>query len=113
MERYAIYCTAEQTKKALELGAPIHALYIEGNHELWEYKIPTAEQMVGWMEEQELIDSIEITKSTIVNEQGEWQYSVWDKEEQWDCGAHGFNSRKEATLAAIDATLNDLSNSAR
>lgn len=39
MDRYTIYCTSEQTNKALELGAPIkvHDTYIQTykTHEYW------------------------------------------------------------------------------
>lgn len=59
MNRFTISCTAEQTKKALDLGAPIKTsrnrfdedvspIYQEG--EEWLYAvIPTAEQMIGWL----------------------------------------------------------------
>ena len=55
MNRYTIYCTQEQTKKALELGAPI--IIAQSRHDLYNNKfcfidcieptviIPTAEQM--------------------------------------------------------------------
>lgn len=57
---YTIYCTPEQTKKALELGTPIpnHKLdnhYAENLPKLWFYKDgncyqkTTAEQMIGWL----------------------------------------------------------------
>lgn len=57
---YTIYCTAEQTKQALELGAQIEYAKvidtINGNsiripEETGEfYLIPTAEQMIGWLQ---------------------------------------------------------------
>lgn len=61
MNKYTIYCTREQTKKALELGAPIEpqtsstlidtlcAFCDDG----W-YIIPTAEQMLGWLRKNKL-----------------------------------------------------------
>ena len=58
---YSIYCTEEQTKKVLELGAPINLRWLyegiqfrkEVNIEYGHYaEIPTAEEMVGWLEEQ-------------------------------------------------------------
>ena len=58
---YSIYCTEEQTKKALELGAPINFRWLyhgipfhkEVNIEYGHYaEIPTTEEMVGWLEEQ-------------------------------------------------------------
>lgn len=109
MNRYTIYCTPEQTRKALELGAPIERdgfedrpyVYIDG-----AYLIPTAEQMIGWLEEQESFSNICIRKTMGGNHSSA-------------CYCNGetllskvFSSRKEATLAAIDAALEYLSNKA-
>lgn len=49
MEQYTIYCSDEQTKKALELGAPLE--YHCPNERESVYHRPTAEQMLGWLEE--------------------------------------------------------------
>lgn len=56
MERYTIYCTKDQTRKAFKLGAPLQygdqgkeVVYIEDEGYM---KIPTAGQMCGWLEEQ-------------------------------------------------------------
>lgn len=58
---YTIYCTEEQTRKALGLGAPIEFIkvgkgkpchYITSKEKRGYYVIPTAEQMVRWLEEQ-------------------------------------------------------------
>lgn len=57
---YTIYCTPEQTKKALELGVPIEKKEIQvcDNaknffwHDDFYYNYPTAEEMIGWLEEQ-------------------------------------------------------------
>lgn len=105
MEKYTIYCTLEQTKKALELGAPIkyeHDCYGVPTSPI----TPTAEQMIGWLEEQECIKSIDVGKS-----------SVWDASVSGHNDGDGYifcdtclYSRKEATLAAIDAALEYLSN---
>ena len=80
MNRYTIYCTEEQTKKALELGAPLNCCYHNDDFQntikigsLHYVEIPTAEQMLGWLED-------------------------------------NYESRKEATLAAIDAALEYLIN---
>lgn len=62
MNQYIIYCTGEQTKKAIELGAPLQrytsipnfADVIEITTSEY-YEIPTAEQMIGWLEKQNLI----------------------------------------------------------
>lgn len=123
MEQYTIYCTAEQTEKALKLGAPIkinHWPPINGENFMWlsppedaivwdnstNCLIPTMGQMLGWLEEQESIQEIYVSKNPYA-----WFYSVFN-----DCGEdislndESFSTRKEATLAAIDAALDYLSN---
>lgn len=111
MEQYTIYCSPEQTKKAFELGAPIVLL---PNYE--EYKgfpfvrhtngneypcvIPTAEQMIGWIEQQGMF--IQVMKP--YNNADLWLYYV----RPVDAHRADFNTRKEATLAAIDAALDYL-----
>lgn len=149
MNGYTIYCTKEQTKKAVKFGAQPEIIdsqeRIEENHErirdtygihsceyrnatyyLVEvryknspkivivnqvaYKLPTAEQMIGWLEEQVQIGEIYITK--YLNEDGNyfWFFGFYDKE--CNCLGNGrdYSSRSEATLAAIDAALKYLSN---
>lgn len=63
MNQYTIYCTEEQTKKALKLGAPLQehpfeASIIKANEKMFSnlicindryYCIPTAEQMIGFI----------------------------------------------------------------
>lgn len=118
MNRYTIYCAEEQTKKALELGAPVniyplHASIIKGNASLFHdivcieeqyYIIPTTEQMLGWLEEQGILIDIdtEWNKSVLVY--------VWECENKSLINNVFHGSRKEATLAAIDAALEYLSN---
>lgn len=87
---YTIRCTEEQTNKALELGAPI--------------ELPTAEQMIGWMEGQGILFDIdtEWNKSVLVY--------VWDCENKSLINHVFHGSRKETILAAIDAALGYLSN---
>lgn len=124
MNRYTIYCTEEQTRKALELGATIKNLEnIKGRYESTldsflidnvVYIKPTAEQMRGW-----LMDKLKAT--TFANK----HYSCCDKEgfgfliisaecvleiDASDNGRWLLSSDKEATLAAIDAALEYLSN---
>lgn len=115
MGLYAIYCTEEQTKKALELGAPIEVLYtkadyqqkrptisIKGEFVDYAYFVPTAEEMIGWLENQGLYFSIECI--------GNYVYEVWTKDTDKiviiinSC----VHTRKEATLSAIDAALEHL-----
>lgn len=126
MNQYTIYCTPEQTKNALELGAPIYTTnehLFRHPHE-WKYwvevdiqgnfyaaKIPTAEQMIGWLEEQRVL--IEIYYNSTYRHynyckkyggRGNWGRALHDSYTQ------GFPSRKEATLAAIDEVLKYLKN---
>lgn len=128
MDRYTIYCTEEQTKKALELDAPIERGHdgsryfnigvptlFDENDEICRVKnsvifIPTAEQMCGW-----LIDEKKIFVK--VN-----PYVSLTHEDEYDSllvnlvNGHvllvkqACNNLKEATLAAIDAALEYLSN---
>lgn len=127
MDRYTIYCTPEQTKKALELGAPIEELdnevaienrshigfglpaygsfddylnkeeypdvtIIEVDDVRYAYMIPTAEQMIGWLEEQ----GFDINTSSFC--------AVVDYEHVGTLGIYS-GSRKESTNTAIDAAL--------
>lgn len=114
MYQYTNYCTEEQTKKALELGAPIYTapyfsvlIYEVRNFFVKDdtcYYFPTTEQMINWLEEQGVV----ITISNFHNEYG---YSVSKFENNFDesiayhSAIDSNNSRKEATLAAIDAAL--------
>lgn len=109
MNRYNLYCTEEQTKKAYELGAPIEILpnYTEySGFPLVKCKdgnerpciIPTAEQMIGWLEEQKNIRVI------CIKTYGDWGYQI-DIDSFVFLEKNGFACRKEATLAAIDAAL--------
>lgn len=124
MNRYTIYCTEEQTRKALELGAPIEANkdYSNGNlpetlcvygdivkkdaygiGECTILHIPTAEQMLGWLEEQINVREI------CIQRYGNWWYQIYI-DPYFHLEQQGFNTRKEATRAAIDAALEYLSN---
>lgn len=121
MNNYTIYCTESQVKKALELGAPIHSPQVAlGFFEEWEleilhtiiiddeyYDIPTAEQMIGWLEKQGIIID------TISEEENEneilYLASLYKK------GYQSLNkelilypTRKEATLAGINKALDYL-----
>lgn len=130
MNRYTIYCTIEQVHKAIKLNAPIkecmsrynaNNAYLEiakGNSSLDEYqkkgiaiiktsfairayKIPTAEEMIGWLEDKGLLISI-----TALNTPDNpiYNYSINRCEESWKT----FSYRKEATITAIDAALDYL-----
>lgn len=111
MDQFIIRCTEEQTKKARLLGAPLnlgyhsddfaYAVKIASKHYA---EIPTAETMIGWLEEQDDIKSIVVDKTDC------WQYVIWgsDGSPIW-CDTN-FKSRREATLAAIDKVLEHLDN---
>lgn len=112
MNRYTIHCTPEQTKKAIELGAQIVILpnYTEyrvfplvkckdGNER--PCVIPTAEQMIGWLEGQEDIWKINIDRSPVL----QWYYAINSESSMSIRSNNLYPSRPEATLAAIDAAL--------
>ena len=108
MNRYTIYCTPEQTKKALELGAPIEIVPHDYDRkskyteiENGALKHPTAEEMIGWLEEQENI--IEICIKRI----GTWRYEIYIEPHYHEEGG-GYSTREKACLAAIDAALDYL-----
>lgn len=110
---YTIYCTKSQTKKALELGASLNIDYHSNDFEnsvkirnLCYAKIPTAEQLIGYIEAQLCIDHIRIFR---YNNGWDWSYTIYLSNNETIEICH-FNSRKEATLAAIDAALEYLSN---
>lgn len=97
-----MYCTEEQTRKALELGAPIKSKLKEKGCDMQthivglSYIIPTAEQMISWLEEQGFYFYI----MNDYNWQEEVQYG-----NNWYHSKENLSSRKEATLSAIDAAL--------
>lgn len=124
MNRFEIRCTQEQTKKAIELGAPIFTfsesfaddyrtsiydkycsippIKEEGYEDEVYADIPTAEQMIGWLESKKIFVHIA---------------PCVDISCSWHIEAIGYTSnimvcktRKEATLAAIDAALEYLTN---
>ena len=114
MNEYTIYCTKMQAMKAFELGADLtpcrdakknFIIASSRFNSRWDekYLIPTAEQMLGWMEEQINVREICIRRYS------NWCYQIYI-DPHFHLEQNGFNSRKEATLAAIDAALEYLSN---
>lgn len=115
MNRYTIYCTEEQALKAYKLGAPIEVEVIyESDHDavrddkvhISEYLaktspfqmyaiIPTAEQIIGWIDEHDVLIQI--------YHEVDWLFSINHFE-----GVGRFFTREKATLAAIDAALDYL-----
>ena len=124
MNKYTIYCTEEQTKKAYELGAPIEVYNHFDSDDIREadifYKdkfieLPdgrlieriTAEQMIGWLEEKGVW--IHFCKPN--QRPTRLSFSISNINEPFRRVFVGgeYNSREEATLAAIDAALDYLS----
>lgn len=113
MDRYAILCTESQTRKALTLGAPIETCgyYYKqqfGCNTISDtdlHIIPTAEQMIGWLEEQGIMFNIATNPfdefKVIMSKAGGYDNIA---NIEWN------ESRKEATIAAIDAALEYLEN---
>lgn len=126
MSDNTILCTEEQTKRAFNLGASIEESidYHTNGHIITKgymlngevtnkdldgfgrantLLIPTAEQMIGWLEKQGDIKVIEVGCSF------KWNFRIFNKE-HWEIMKHNkvYNSRPEATLAAIDAALDYL-----
>lgn len=105
MERYTIYCTPEQIRRASLYGAPIQNYEnisgIPSNITDGYNKPVTAEQMIGWLE------SINIIVCIAIEKKFNWCYSIQIS----DFGKNPMflyeqgDNRKEVTLTAIDAAL--------
>lgn len=121
---YTIYCTEEQTKKALGLGAPIYVydeinsksideldVYLDDkaklNNGLYA-EIPTAEQMIGWLRTKGFAFGITEYKDGF-NDHVFWRVAN-NQDKRWYISDDKFKDPKEAFLAAIDAALEYLSN---
>lgn len=116
MNRYTIYCTEEQTRKALELGAPIEILPNYTEYRVFPFIkckdgndrpciIPTAEQMIGWLEEQGVFISVSRLLSC-----EEYSVYIYTKKGRYYERDKRSLTRGEATLSAIDAALEYLEN---
>lgn len=117
---YANYCTEEQTKRAFELGAFLREVFysvqspetakqyhlIIINDKM--YEIPTTEQMIGWLGDKRI--QVSIIYSYRVSPL-RWNYDLDnDNIILFEHNSVGYSSCKEATLAAIDASLDYLEN---
>lgn len=113
MNKHTIYCTEEQTRKALELGAPIDIQYnkidcqqivpilsIKKESVLYNYFIPTAEEMLGWLAEKKI--EIDIIKGN-----DSYGFNLYFGQ-KFTKSLIVYNTRKEVILAAIDAALDYL-----
>lgn len=114
MDEYTIYCTPEQTRKALQLGAPIMTVksirtkntilsddVIECDEDTFTYVVhPTVEQMIGWLRSKGFRFKIDELSDTIVAYKVTFGY--WYRNGQ-------SSNPKEATLDVIDIALEYLS----
>lgn len=115
MERYKISCTPEQTRKAIELGAPL-TLYpikahlsdegcekmhviraVKDGYEKY-YLCPTAEQMIGFLRSKGI-------KFHFDDETNYWRVDTSIEPISISCGVS-----EQRELAAIDAALEYLKN---
>lgn len=117
MNEYTINCTPEQTKKAFALGAPIIraprgfyedvSFYSAKNGERVDLIIPTAEQIINWLEEKGLV--LHVYPVCRGNDYC-IGYKFSCEEIERNMYSDIFSTRKEATLAAIDKALEYLEN---
>lgn len=114
MNRYEIRCTEEQTRKAFALGAPIeikekcgklnNSIILKESEDCYTLAIiPTVEQLIGWLEEHGV--TIEAVKCETC-----WFGRAYNDNDITFFNKGRFVSRKEASLAAIDAALEYLIN---
>lgn len=121
MNKYTIYCTEEQMRKALKLGAPIEIKYGSDrynpssdelrclvNYDHMWYNKPTAEQMIGWLEGQGIW--IHFCKPNQRPTLLSYSVSNISKPCRRVFVGREYESRKEATIAAIDDALEYLTN---
>lgn len=107
MNKYTIYCTTEQTKKAIRLGAPIEMNshshgrpYIQDGVNF--LICPTTEQMISWLENKSLQVTIHFRGNS-------WYYNIMSGYKVLSISKN-VSTRVEATLTAIDAALEYLNN---
>lgn len=118
---YTIYCTEEQARKALELGAPIEYAsdtdvccgnYFSMTRNDEPYRaLPTTDQMIGWLEEQGIMLEVfynctykHYNYAKLFRGRNGWGSRLFNRYNG------GFSSRKEAIIATIDSGLEYLSN---
>lgn len=112
MNKYTLYCTEAQTKKAFKLGAPIKMITFARPMDGQEivildgdfYCIPTAGQMIGWLRSKNILFRFD-------DEEDYW--SICDandvtNEDSTPLRRYSWTENKE--LRAIDAALEYLEN---
>lgn len=138
MNKYIINCSEEQTKRALELGAPIiNYPLVSSPYGIpkfekngMAYIIPTAEEMIGWLEEQ--ADILDITVEPYEDDGYPslcgYGFYIRNKNKEYILGTftekgdmvyicpidgtychYGKLTKREAILVAIDAALEYIS----
>ena len=111
MDKYTIYCTEEQTRKALELGAPIEVDFQFNSKTVIinnkAYIVPTAEQMMGWLRKEK-----GLFVETYLNCECCYSFSpiVSIKEDGEIIQLEAEDDPDMATIVAIDAALEYLTN---
>lgn len=112
MNRYSIFCTPEQTKRAYKLGAPIYIFVHAAGEDKGSYKpideftdalIPTAEQICGWLRKKNIF----INVCHNCDGYGTWIKKIVPSEPIGDMIGY-FETEPQATLSAIDAALDYL-----
>lgn len=117
MNEYTLFCTMEQTRKVLELGATLTEDRSEwvntANHicvgDIW-YHCPTVEQMFGFFRSKNIhivIHKDAVDKWSVYCHEimpMPFEFTIFDRLTEFD-------SYEDAALAAIDATLEYLEQS--
>lgn len=117
MEQYVNFCTAEQTKRAYKLCAPIETRRYTCPHswivttlseEKMILRIPTTQQMIGWLSEKGIFITLDAeysydTKNIVFY----WCIFKFDPYYNYLL-SEKCNNYKESELAAIDAALDYL-----
>lgn len=126
MDQYTIYCTPEQTEKALKLGAPIkikQSAPDSGDNFMWlsppedviawnnstHCLVPTAEQMCGWIRDtksiniyiQECVDAYDRSRKRYYTHCIKYNIEI-------DQNLNCYSCYSDAILAAIDVALDYL-----
>lgn len=117
MDQFTIFCTPDQTKRAIDLGAPIiKSTFVTGQKWMYIDKtiflIPTAEQLIGFMFKHKGLQALRIIHYP---ESNRWGYTLIIKMHSIGVTLSEnkdqlFSSQPEATLGAIDAILDFLKN---
>lgn len=128
------YCNEEQTKKAFALGFYVdmftedfnpqdilpegcEPVFINARERETRFRYwlvpPTTEQLIDWLESQDAIMEVQVTRHSVESKTNNWGFAIFVRKD-WDVilgdTVNYYYDRKAATLAAIDAALDYLSN---